>query len=372
VGSAVGSALIVAALWLSFGGGGGGSVVSGLEEDPGIPPPAYVYLDNAQILSYLGQIEGGLSDEEKQTTGVTSGKNAGFASSGFQVGATVGSSASVERTVTPTAASRFYRLLDRLRAKGYLRSIDMRAPAAKLRKRFAGVSEGTFVRLTNCSLQIPTYVRFERLLRAPPQHVPVAIPRGHGAATAKAVRLRPGELAIVDAWDVLRGVEAFGVTTDSAALNIAEQEAAGAKRIVPIVGMVGPPPAAQFAALDAASTALVKAAGPDPRVPLSTCDGGTSPIPRGVDLLFPIQIGAISPEQSLLAGPVTLVGKVVRVVRTKADAYVDDASMTVFGDPLDAIDEATNGEATAFGNELDADASVLAPGAVILPIAIYK
>jgi hypothetical protein len=125
---------------------------------------------------------------------------------------------------------------------------------------------------------------------------------------------------------------------------------------------------------------LDKAAGADPRVPLSTCDGGIDYHPRGVDLLVPIQLAHLSSEQSLLAGPVTLVGKRVRAVRKPGQAYVDDASFATYDGPATAIDDLTrilDGYPLALGikplvQELTADAVVLAPGAVILPIAIYK
>src|SRR5688572_28742246 len=66
---------------------------------------------------------------------------------------------------------------------------------------------------------------------------------------------------------------------------------------------------------------LDKTAGADPRVPLSSCDGTIDYQPRGVDLLFPIRLSNLSSEQSLIAGPVTLVGKLVRTVRKPGQEY---------------------------------------------------
>jgi hypothetical protein len=117
--------------------------------------------------------------------------------------------------------------------------------------------------------------------------------------------------------------------------------------------------------------ALVRAVGPDPRVPLSTCDGKTDFRPAGVDLLFPIRLANLSTEASLLAGPVTLVGKLVRAVRKPGQEYVDDASLATFSGPVGTLDGVPKA-GTEFSEELDADGVVLAPGAVILPIAIYK
>jgi hypothetical protein len=134
--------------------------------------------------------------------------------------------------------------------------------------------------------------------------------------------------------------------------------------------MVAIPPRAERR-LGHAIQALDDAVGPNPRVPLSTCDGETDFRPSGVDLLFPIRLANLSSEASLLAGPVTLVGKLVRAVREPGQEYVDDASFATFSGPAGTLDSIQAG-GTQFYSELDADAVVLAPGAVILPIAIYK
>ena len=57
----------------------------------------------------------------------------------------------------------------------------------------------------------------------------------------------------------------------------------------------------------------------NPRVPFSTCDGRPAAKPRGVDLLFPVRLGALSSEPTLLSGPVTIVGKLIRAVRGRPD-----------------------------------------------------
>jgi hypothetical protein len=116
-------------------------------------------------------------------------------------------------------------------------------------------------------------------------------------------------------------------------------------------------------------------AGANPRVPLSTCDGQTDyRLHHRVDLLFPIRLANLASEQSLLAGPVTLVGKLVRAVNDQHDEYVDDASFNTWGGPTYQIGllEHNKTHLSGLWDELDADAVVLYPGAVILPIAIYK
>jgi hypothetical protein len=294
------------------------------------------------VVSYLGQIEGGLSESEKQTAEVTQNRNAGAAAGGFQLGGSAGSSSSVERVVTPTASARFYRLLDRLHVRGYLRTIDAAAPSAALVRAFGTISEGTFVQLRNCTLRPPTYVQLELLLR-----------------TSR------GRIAAFDAYaEASAGMPPLAQD----AASIAQLEAGRTKSAVGSASIAVPPAVEQR--LAAAARRLVKAAGPDPRVPLSTCNGEPALRPRGVDLLVPIRLGELSPEQSLLAGPVTVVGKVVRVVRN-GDIYVDNASLALFSEAVGAVDEAA-GSDSGLGGELAADVTVLSPGAVILPIAIYK
>ena len=112
----------------------------------------------------------------------------------------------------------------------------------------------------------------------------------------------------------------------------------------------------------------------NPRVPFSTCDGSPAAKPRGVDLLFPVRLGALSSAPTLLSGPVTIVGKLVRSVRPD-DEYVDQPSLAKFESATTAVDHAADEEwdpAGGLAGELASDATVLAPGAVILPIAIYK
>ncbi len=329
--------------WL-FLGGGSGSSTAALEQDPGIPPPDYVYLDNARVVSYLGQIEGGLSTSEKLTQQLTQSRNAALAASGFQLGGSAGQSSAVERVVTPTATARFYRLLDRLEAHGYLRTVDASAAPAALVHDFAAVPEGTFVKLHNCMLWIPSYVQLEQLMRA-----------------------SGGRISASDAY-----LQANGSMPPVAqdALSIARAAAGRTKGLTGSASVYVPP--AVERRMTVAARRLVTAVGPNARVPISSCAGTPALKPRGVDLLIPIRLGELAPEQSLLAGPVTVVGKVVRAVRRQDDAYVDNASLALFDGPVRAVDSALPDAGLVQTSELDADATVLSPGAVILPIAIYK
>ena len=104
---------------------------------------------------------------------------------------------------------------------------------------------------------------------------------------------------------------------------------------------------------------LERRVGTNPRVPLSSCRGGYDP--RVPDLLMPIRLAEFSSDQSALAGRVTLVGKVVLTVRKPQQDYVDLASL-----------QRWSGADFWTADSLGDDVTVLAPGYVIQPVAIYK
>lgn len=339
-GGVIAGAVAVAAIWWWVGDG---RTASALRHGPGIAPPDYVYLDNARVVLYLGQMEGGLAASEKLTEQLTQNRNATLAASGFQIGGSSDQSSSVERVVTPTATARFYRLLDRLQGNGYLHTVDADARGTVLASAFASIPEGTFVRMHNCRLRIPPYVQFGQTLRAS---------RG---------RMSPFD-ALLDAGVSRR---------EQLAKKVAEVHRA--QRAGRDVGMTGIPavriPAWAERRLAAAAPRLAQVVGRNPRVPVS-CGETANPSPGGLDMLFPIRLGELSPERSLLAGPVTVVGKLVRAVRRPDDVYVDSASLALFDGPVGAVYAVADLDDGVGG--LDADVTVLSPGAVILPIAIYK
>ena len=121
-----------------------------------IPPPEYAYLaDNPRVLVYLGQIEGGLSSSETRTRNVTEARTGGVAAGG-RLGGSASRGETVQETVTPTETARFYRLLDRLGDKGYLRELNASSPPATFAKALADVPEGFFIRIAGCKLRVPT------------------------------------------------------------------------------------------------------------------------------------------------------------------------------------------------------------------------
>ena len=325
---------------------GGGAPSVALEDDPGIPPPEYVYLDNARVLAYLSQIEGGLSASEKRTRRVSATRNAGASAGGVEAGGSAESESFVEATVTPTATTSFYRLLDRLGDKGYLAELDASDPPAAFARELGAAAEGSFVRITNCRLRLPTYVQMEQVIDETPgpiTAVAAAITAQRGTEEEYIAQQRAQVEAEIDAGKTPSGRVGFG----RVAFGGAEERR-----------------------LTRAAERFAAAIPPTARVPLSTCAGRVLPRPRP-DLLFPVTLDGLTDERSLMAGPVTLVGKVVRQVRKPEETYVDRKALAAYSQPVQAIDEALESE-EPMHDELSSDVAVLPRGAVILPVAIYK
>jgi hypothetical protein len=105
----IGVAVVIVALVSS----GDGSQVD--EIDPGIPPAEFLYIDNDRVAAYLAQLQGGRATGERLSRTLTR-ELSGTASAGgsFEVGASAQEQSFVEREVTPTAASNYFRLFDAL------------------------------------------------------------------------------------------------------------------------------------------------------------------------------------------------------------------------------------------------------------------
>ncbi len=354
-------AAVVGFAWLFLGNDGNSGVSSSLAslgQAPGIAPPDYAYLDNARVALYLGQLQGGIAKSEKLTQQLTQGRSAGVAAGGLSLGGSRGSSSQAERVVTPTATARFYQLLDLLGRDGYLHTVNEAGSPAEIRQAFASVPEGSFVKLTGCTLRLPSYIRLEQILRAS---------NGLDAISM----LQTAEQSGPTSGAGTAGIGSIqGTLKNGKSVQLSSVLVAQALRNAGRIKGIGLTDSGTFVGEDKVENKLARAIKrfgnsipTNPRVPLSSCDGKADLHPRGVDLLFPIRLADLSSEQSLLAGPVTLVGKLVRAVRKPGEEYFDDASVATFGGPVDRV---------GLGDELTSDAVVLAPGAVILPVAIYK
>lgn len=350
-GAALLGATVVGLVWFLLSGSTDTNAsLAALGQAPNIVPPDYAYLDNARVALYLGQLEGGTATSEQLTQQLTKSGTAGANVGGFSVGGSAGSSATAERVVTPTATASFYQLLDLLGKDGYLKTVDMAEPPKQIARDFVHIEEGSFVRLQNCTVQLPAYVQLLQAARSPGFDYTDPLGFAGNLGNPGANENNPFPL-------LGRAVKIEEPSNRTHFPHFEDGYLRG-----------------QLKQLDSAIHALIRTVGSNPRVPIASCNGYPGERkPRGVDLLLPIQLANFSPEPGLLDRPVTVVGKVVLPVRNKNDFYFDNGSLTTFSQVLNRLDPAANGRGSQmYENELIADAVVLPPGAVIIPIAIYR
>jgi hypothetical protein len=335
-------AAAVGVCWLVLGGGDAVPAAS-FQVSPGIPPVVFLYLDNVHIASYLAQIQGGAATSEMLSRQATQTRNASVGANGVGVGASGSEQSTAQLSLTVTDQSRFTNLLGLLQSDGFLHTIDMTAPGAKVTREFAAVPDGAFVKLSGCHLTLPNYVQDEQLWRATKGRIGVyKLALGNGSAN---LEVNVTYKAVVD--KAAAEGKKPPVTTGTAAYAFRFKKGQRAKARLEI-------------------NHLVSRVGTNPRVPLSSCSAEGYD-PRAPDLLMPIRLGEFTANQTALAGPVTLVAKVMHVVHEfhavtgQYNSYVDLASLQQWS----GANYWTHGE-------LQDDAAVLAPGYVLQPIAIYK
>jgi hypothetical protein len=338
-GAALLGAAVVGVCWVLFGGSSASSVTS-LQVASSGPPVAFLYLDNVDIASYLAQLQGGQATTEVLSRQASVTRNASVASNGVGVGGSASEQSTAQLSLTVNDQSRLTDLLGLLQADGYLHTIDMAARDAQIRRDFAAVPAGEFVKLTNCSLTLPTFVQQEELWR-----------------------VAKGRLSV---YDLMVGSGPANVTQNAYNVAVVDRAKAESKRPP---GIVGASPRAlgltkgQLAQARLEMNHLVRRVGTNPSVPLSSCSlrqGYERYDPHAPDLLMPIRLGEFTANQRALAGRVTLLAKVQLAVRG-TNSYVDLPSLQQWA-----------GANLWTNNELDDAATVLAPGYVLQPIAIYK
>jgi hypothetical protein len=244
-----------------------------------VPPGEYLYLDSGRVVAYLSQLEDGLSSSELRTLSQTRSLSAGIGGSfPLQAQGTSQTQSSLQETVTPTAASLFYRLERKLREQHWLKTLNASATRpGQLRRGVVRLEEGSFVRIANVRIGLPAdariYPAFAR--RAP-------------------------------------------------ALPLAVKLTLGGQRI---------------------------------------------------DLLFPIAYGRLANEPSLFSTRLTVLGKIVRQLDPGERAYVDRGTELAFARLLAKNDAAlrTLGlSAPRLEAAFTKAVTVRGPGAVVLPVAIFK
>src|SRR4029077_7063003 len=125
-------------------------------------PAEFLYLDNNRVAAYLAQVEGGLAPSEHLTDKLTTEANAKVGRGDFAVGGTAQEERFVERTVTPTAASTFFKLENDLEQDDNqdARLFDLQAGdfsnLAGLEDQ--GLGEGSFVIIHGARLVSPRYI----------------------------------------------------------------------------------------------------------------------------------------------------------------------------------------------------------------------
>jgi hypothetical protein len=194
---AVAGAAVVALIAAYFIWGVNQAVVRTKLLPPDTPPAEYLYLDTQRVLAYLGQIEGGLTAQEKRTTSqaksVTAGVKGGLLA---DLGGSASTSASVEQVVTPTATDRFFSLLIKLRSgrervgsrnSPWLKTLNLRVTAGTgkkdIERALATVEVGDFVRLNHAHLFLPAYAALAPKVRYAARSARSAAPPVVGSPT---------------------------------------------------------------------------------------------------------------------------------------------------------------------------------------------
>lgn len=317
--------VVIAVAVASFGGGLlAGWCLFDKDQDGGtstktkspIAPAEYLYLDNARVAAYLAQERGGtvsaLKRSLKETDELSAKAKAGEI---LEVGASSQLERFVEETVSPTAASSFTALVRELKSHEHLEDYDAGDPSA-----LEGLKEGRFVSIKTGGLLHPSYSE------------PYTIARQ--AATLRAL---------------------FPTSRKARA----------------------------------AARSFIKQVGPNPRMTFAVEASQTSG-PRLARYLLPLQYQGLADERSLFAGRHTIIAKVVRVFPetrrrhvNDEKAYVDTAARETWDLPLRRVPSSllkhlvtctgTKGKARrCLHDKLENQTSVSPPGAVLIPVAIYK
>ena len=231
-------------------------------------PGEFLYLDDERVDAYLGQLRGGLSSTEQRSISLTERheEQAGF-DPVVQVGGGSERQEVINRTVEPNAADRFFLLQSELEARFKQaergpRFMEIKAAgnACPEMKSLEKIKEGQILRILGANLLVPTYALALAKLAHADQF------RAHGQKEVKPERL--AQLA----------------------------------------------PAAQRGLKQ-----LVKSLRADPRLPLWL---RIKQPKKGCQVFMPAQYSKVIDAPSMLTGPITIVGKVVRRLRLE-ETYFD-------------------------------------------------
>jgi hypothetical protein len=317
-----------------------------------IPPVEFLYLDGARILDFLSELEGGEVGAVHRISTEIDSLNVGGSGDGFNVGASSQHESSAESTITRTEASELGLLLDDLaqnESHGIsFHSIDLTDPRDL--EDTKTVREGMLVRFVTHELLSPGYIR------------PYVVVRQSATLAALFPQASGNPVGAERAEEQRNKAESFA-----------------------------------------------RQVGPDPRITFVV-----SPQPKDDDdislkVLMPMRYRDLTQERSLLekgrdqytGGRLVVFGKVIRIFRketSKRPEYTDFATREIWRNPLEQasnflIEHVSHNCKTprnltttkanpphsstiegraCFLAKLKRQTELHAPGAVILPIAIYK
>jgi hypothetical protein len=212
-------------------------------------PYEYLYLDSGRVDSFLGELDEGnvltLSRQETESNN---------ASLGFQLDtvgsatATRGKQLTVSAVVTKTEADNFYSLLEQLE-HGSLTTVNAVSPQLATQLSPSAVPVGTMVRIENAFLRLPPYLSLYPLLR-------------YARFETRSNAFEKPSLSV------------YSLTRYTAG-----------------------------SAVEEAKSAFIKKVGPNPRLPFSVEEGGTT-------IVIPARFTDLTGDPSLLSARLTVVGKV--------------------------------------------------------------
>lgn len=333
-----GLAIVVIAQALSGDNGGRAKLPA-----PDVPPLEYVYLDNARVLAYLGQVEQGLARTETRKLTERRASSAGVKGADVvEVSAEIERQRETEQVVSQTEADRFFTFLRIMRSnESHRRLFDMNAQLAgrkgfaELREKLGGLMEGDFIRIRGAQLSLPPFAAVFPGVRYVPHY-------------------RDGRLS-----EPQRPLFA----------PISDRERDDVKRYR---SLLGPNPRLPFIVPTIERGAAAKA--------------GDASVADVATFIVPVRYDGLTKESGLLAGTVTIVGKVVhKDPRLPSEVakndpvkpfYIDKQALASFGQALTGAPktllkdlEIPRGRvARAVTDALRIPAPVL----LVVPLAIYQ
>ena len=285
-------------------------------------PGEYLYLDDERVDAYLGQLQGGLAPTTQRVLSLTERREAQLGvEKVVQIGGNVERSEVLEQTVSPRAADRFFELESELEARfgdaddvGE-RFLSILAPgnACTEIRQLKNIKEGQILRILGANLRVPTYT--------------LAL-----AKIAHADQFRAPDQEVVPRRRLAK---------------LARESQPGLKR-------------------------FVESLGPDPQLPFRLEIQARG----GCEVFMPARYSKVIDAPSMLTGPVTIVGKVVRRLTQREATYFDVDTAVRYQRALKRSDPEVRktlglGE-VGIREVVNSSATVRYPGLVLMPLAIYK